>query len=525
MSSSSNTTATYNLALPDRTATLLRVGDRSRVPDRSCYVVDLAWPVFAWRALAPRLNAVKADPLQRAILRLARAGVTRTGEVSELLDAEPRLVERLVDMFKLDSLLLDDGQLASNGKELLKRDDAVFFSDSEADLGWIFRDALSGDVVPFFHKGSLWLDNAPDEIVRLPHDQTAKDKPSNLNLLEAMKAHRRFVERRLRGSDGFVTVEDDPEEADHEGEVPTTLADARAVAGVPQYVRLISQNPERIDIPAWFYVNADDPGEWHIASQFPEIDMDFWLEQRFAYTDKSFPAVHDLVSKWIHNAQDAFPSEPTVESEESKLDRELPVLIHKDLEGTRKEMALARRAETLFSVNPEYLDTVLTRYGKAVEAVLGACIAHIDHREQTALHFPSNDRNRFQFLAKSYARQVGQMLSYRFLVPKYADIARALHTGRNWNPRVNALFLLFHAGLHPDGAARSSFDADPKLLDLIDYVTDCRNYSAHHSDKQVTNEVEMVKNVRAAAHRIAEVLGDAFFTADIEKYEQKEQTQ
>jgi hypothetical protein len=66
MSSSSNTTATYNLALPDRTATLLRVGDRSRVPDRSCYVVDLAWPVFAWRALAPRLNAVKGDPLQRA---------------------------------------------------------------------------------------------------------------------------------------------------------------------------------------------------------------------------------------------------------------------------------------------------------------------------------------------------------------------------------------------------------------------------------------------------------------------------
>ena len=198
--------------------------------------------------------------------------------MSELLDAEPRLIERLVDMFKRDSLLLDNGQLASNGKELLKRDDAVFFSDSEAELGWIFRDALTGDVLPLFHKGSLWLDNALDDIVPLPYDQSARDKPSNLNLLEAMKGYRRFVERRLRSTDGFMTLADDCEEVDHEREVPASLAEARELADLPQYVRLISQNPERIDIPAWFYVNADDPREWHISSTFPEVDMDFWLD-------------------------------------------------------------------------------------------------------------------------------------------------------------------------------------------------------------------------------------------------------
>ena len=81
---------------------------------------------------------------------------------------------------------------------------------------------------------------------------------------------------------------------------------------------------------------------------------------------------------------------------------------------------------------------MLSRYYKAVEAVLAACIHQLDHREETARHFPDNDRIRFRFLAQTYARQVRQTLSSRFLAPAYVDLARKLHTRNNWNPRVRA---------------------------------------------------------------------------------------
>ena len=45
--------------------------------------------------------------------------------------------------------------VAVPGKQLLAHDDAVFFDDTEADLGWIFRDAITGDVLPYFQHGSL----------------------------------------------------------------------------------------------------------------------------------------------------------------------------------------------------------------------------------------------------------------------------------------------------------------------------------------------------------------------------------
>ena len=141
-------------------------------------------------------------------------------------------------------------------------------------------------------------------------------------------------------------------------------------------------------LPTWFGVQSDDPSDWRIVTGFAEPDLDDWIERRFEYAIRNCSLLRQIRDRWLNVAKEAFPEEPTIESEESKIDREMPFLGLVQLEGTRKELARARRGESLFAADPENLDAVLSRYYKAVEAVMAAVINDLPDRRRysTILH-------------------------------------------------------------------------------------------------------------------------------------------
>jgi hypothetical protein len=480
-----------------------------QAPSGACYVVPIAWPVFAWRALAPKLANVKCDPLRRAILRLTRASVTRSRDMSSLLGCDERLVEQLLAGLRQEELVEADGSLTRNGNAVLENDEAVFFKDKEAVLGWIFRDALTGDALPIFHQGSLTFRGDQHSFEPLPFDPALRQKPSTVNVAEAMKTYGDFVNRQAQDEGHGDTADptDDRWGDDHEVPAPS---DVPRVSDVPEAVRLISRDPELIDVPTWFYFSPEDPANWRIRSAFSLAEMDYWLERRFSYAEKSFCGIRELIAQWRAAASEVFPPEPRVESEEEQLDHEMPFLGHKGLERLRRHMACARRAEQLFHTNHELFDLVLVRYYKAVEAALSAAIGQLDRRTQIARFIAPYDA--FDAQVENFATAMGQSIR-----PKISRGALSrLAERESWNPRVNAAVLLFHAGLFRNSIAMAPFVEEPRLLEFIDYVTECRNhYGGHDSEDRPMDEPEMVATVRARTNHVVEVIGKTIFREGI----------
>ena len=518
MNNVSTASAQQSLRFPEGTVLLLRPVDRERMPTDSSYVVPISWPVFAWRVLAPKMTAVKGDPLQRAILRLARAGVTRCGEMADVLDTDSRLIDRLVSSFKEDELLNNDGTLAAPGKALLLQDEAVFFKDEGADLGWIFRDAITGDVFPHFHRGSIVLDRAAEDVAPLPFNPLLCDTPTSINVAEALRLFQRLVEQSMRGEDNVLAGKEAGGGYSLEDEFAVlSFGEAEQIKNLPRSIRIVSNNPERISIPVWFAVRPDDPEDWHLISGFSEPGMDYWLEKKFSYAAKTFSTICAQRSKWLASAQEVFPPEPTVQSEELKLDQEMAFLTRPELAATRGELARARRGEALFLTDPENLDTVLSRYYKVVEAVTAVAIAQLPDRIETAREFEFQEYVVRQ-QAEEYCRKLGLTLPSGLVIRCYIEIAKKLGRRPTWNPRVNALFLLFHAGKHPESKLREAFSREPEFLTLVVNLTADRNaHSGHHSSNLPADENELVRSARMAADRITSVLGTTFFSQPVIK--------
>lgn len=174
------------------------------------------YPVRMYRVVAPRVSSRKLNILKKAVLGMCRAGIMGVAEIGNHLDIEKDLAALII------SQLSDQGYVDSHGlptqRGLKTWDDETFISQ-DVTAGFVFQDPWTGDLFPRFVEREEYADirvnetgfpelilgttGKPDHqraFMPLPIQGTTKVQPSPIEILNAVRQHRRTLKnaRRIR---------------------------------------------------------------------------------------------------------------------------------------------------------------------------------------------------------------------------------------------------------------------------------------------------------------------------------------
>jgi hypothetical protein len=495
---------------------LLRFQPLSKAPARSCYTIRLAWPVFAWRVVVPDVFQAKITPLERAVLRLARAGVFTSEQMAALLDMPPGLVKSVQNTCA-DLEYLDNGfRLAEAGEKALAGMDLPELSVGRT-AGWIFRDTLTGDVMPMFYDGSLPLAPAAavNEAVALPYNSSLQAAPSLGNVATALIGYRRILRMSREDEASQVKADHfDPDaiRADDWSELEDPSLSAATSLGSPRFVHLVTTIPEKCDLETHFYIAGDDPETWSIRSPFG-LHGGGWFYKKLNAAAERDDRLGALLATWRREAQEMFATPAGAQDRDrARAMNEYPSLaIVPELGSTLRELVRAYRAETLFEQDPDNLDIVLNRYQVVLEAVLTACIRSSPNAEAIARQIEDKDFvNRVTRMASEMGVQLPSLWLNRNLVPKL----RRVPSLGGQSLRDRGLFLFLYAYYREESPFRRAMQDDPQLLMSIDAVTDARNQQGAHLNPSVGQRDtarRVVAETVLAAHLVLRTLITSYF--------------
>jgi hypothetical protein len=111
------------------------------------------WPVYAWRVVAPTPTERKLNLFQRAVLGLARAGITRAVDISERLLIAVDLAGLVVLELQNMGLLDFDGAPTERGLKML--DEIEEDPPDKLHVGHVLSDPFTGRLWPRFLLGDL----------------------------------------------------------------------------------------------------------------------------------------------------------------------------------------------------------------------------------------------------------------------------------------------------------------------------------------------------------------------------------
>ncbi|MSQ84702.1 MAG: hypothetical protein EXR77_17830 [Myxococcales bacterium] len=169
------------------------------------------WPVFAWRVVVPVPKKRKLDLFERAMLGLARAGVTRLTEMANHVKISQDLSALVVQGLQNAALVDPTGRPTARGiKALEELDDDL---PDEMRVGFVLTDGFTGKLWPRFLTGDLpladvelddkgrpiLLSGSPGDPWRDPtfsvlpgvRDSLIRTRPQVGDVLRAAKRHRR----------------------------------------------------------------------------------------------------------------------------------------------------------------------------------------------------------------------------------------------------------------------------------------------------------------------------------------------
>jgi hypothetical protein len=484
-----------------------------RPPAAAHRVIRLGWPVYAWRVVVPKPFDQNLDPLERVVLRLAAAGKTQAAEIARLLSILPVLADQIQQHCHDAGWLKRDFTITENGRQILTSGTPPDNTSAVTDTGWIFRDAISGDVLPAFWRGSLPTAprDARAEVTLLPFDAAHKSRPSAYSILAGLQLYSRVARHEPEVADptgihaDWLDFEVDLFRDWDEGQLPDpSIEQVDKLA--PRLVTVVTLRPETVDIEMVAFVTEDDPEHWLVRSPFGGAGG-WWYKRKLEWAVEHSLALRDEVAGWVSRGTPALLQGNYAFKHE--IGRDFPGLFTwKEGVEVLHELERAYQAEALYTDDPTIADLVLLRYQRVLEALLAACLTTISDRAALAKRVTGSG-----FAAKSrvMAAALDAILPPAFCRDSYGYKMAAVARYGGSALRDRALFLLAHAYYESDAPFRAALKVAPGLLVDIDLVTELRNQqSAHYSRNTELAPLSVVESVRAAAQRTLSVLVNCF---------------
>ena len=131
--------------------------DLGKSPLKSHYFhKQIAWPVYAWKAILPTVLTDELDILQKLILSLAKINKLKDATILFQLGISKELVQAVKQSCILQGYLDKESSLTKSGEQLLTNsmniEQGMLMNFEHV---YIFRDALTGDIIPNFNVAEL----------------------------------------------------------------------------------------------------------------------------------------------------------------------------------------------------------------------------------------------------------------------------------------------------------------------------------------------------------------------------------
>ena len=433
------------------------------------------WPVLTWRVVAPVPKERKLNLFQRAVLGLARAGVTQFVEISERLLIAPDLAGLVVLELQNMALVEHDGRPTARGLKML--DDIEEDPPDEARVGHVLSDPFSGKLWPRFLTGDLpvadvelnedgwpvllsgtagdpWTDRT-FSILPTSRDTISLARPSARDVLRAARRHRR---------------QRDFDEVDDERDVPRL-----------RRVSFVDDRPEPYLLA--LRVRRHESGDWMVDDPFghgESVNLRARLEERLD--------THNGLRPWLSPLVGSEGSEPTLGHLQAeavwKVEERLTLAIRQH-DNVRERLVAMQRAlleAELLDAPRDKLNDVLVKAQRTVERLLKVVFA--PYAGPPTPYFEDLGRQHSHSVEriKRAAAEVG----FQGVPPKLTSIRRQqVRDAERRKGSLRALLVLnlIVASWRDEHPLRSAAVQQPDLLGRLDALADARNrFGAHDSD-------------------------------------------
>ncbi len=434
----------------------------------------VAYPVYAWRVVAPVPKERKLNLFQRAVLGLARAKVTAIVDVADRLLIASDLAGLVVLELQNMALLDHAGEPTARGLKML--DDIEEDPADEAQVGHVLTDPFNGKVWPRFLTGDLPIADVemdawgwptlqmgsrgaprPEGLfIILPQarDAVASTQPSRQDVLRAARRHRR---------------QRDYDEVDDDRDVPRL-----------QRVTFVDDRPQPYLLA--LRVRRHDSGDWMVDDPFGHgeaTDLRARLEERLDS--------HNGLRPWLAPLVGSDPTAPTLGHLQAdatwKVEERLTLAIRQH-DAVRERLVAMHRAflEAESQDAPlDKWDDVLVKAQRAVERALHTVYGN--HRDASASLFKNlaySDKEFNRRLLDAMAADLGfhaplpvTLSSVRRGKVQYAE------QGGGGSLRPLVVLGLLCADRDEDHPFRRAGRTAPDLLHRLDELATARDRAAH----------------------------------------------
>jgi hypothetical protein len=487
--------------------------------------ITLLWPAWGWRVAAPQRNEGTLDFLQLTALRLAAAGVFAADEQSRLLKVDKGVLGQVRGELERRSFVDTLGRVTEPGREALEADGR--HSEEDAVYGWVFREGLVGELVPYFHSGRLRFAAAARPDVQfaweLPWPAAKPHQPSAVDVIEAAQRHRQLAESARAGvsaaplrppGEGGSSEPPDPRPTTA-APSPASAAGARILSAQPQCFSLavratlegFREGRLSLECPFGLPMALRWAGLLHFAAsqspQVAEVLARLQAESRRHWQEEQPGGLDPL--GLARDAADA------VRAEMKTPPSDLWQPAWEELEGMERSRILVERGF------PE-ADAVLTRAQRALEAVFLTWLRLDPPPWQLALDYIAGDspvnlddlRERLLASAVSCGTPAGHVPEL-VVQTRPGSILQAMQfNGGSLRPYVAALLLsatrrrsLHHRTLCAVMSKRET------LLDDLEVVAGARNtFGAHHS-RTGQAPADLARRAALTTYQISRLVVDA----------------
>ncbi|MFS0555048.1 hypothetical protein [Brevibacillus sp. 179-C9.3 HS] len=481
-----------------------------------CIERKVGWPLYVWKALVPESMIGEVDILQRFVLSLAHIDRLKDHTIFHSLALSSELVEA-VKLSCIEKNYLDkNGKITEAGKavlsgEVIQRSDASLSENYQKIC--VFRDALTGDIVPHFSIQSLprsreeqsdrWL---------LPYNKAHSAKPNFNELAHAVKI-RKFIERNVKSAQqdyaaekvdsstsGLelpfdLTADDevDWEQVGNDGEVAASLEEqqnarpsSRNAISSRSYIKIWDDTPELIYADASLYIDPDMPNRLFTASPFDAYE-NVWFTNHLlnqANRDEAIQSGLDgFVKMALEELREKYPLNNHLDIE---LFVRFPAIANQpEYKELKEQLESVKRAYNRISDGHMDYDTFYLRCQRTLECLLDYCIAKIDKRQELAGKVQKYD---FPNRIRDMAMNLSIDLPSNYGSPQFADRMEKVARMRGNSSKDRALFLLLDAHYRKDSASLMVFRDMPEFFQSINLVAEVRNKTAHYNKETIDHD-------------------------------------
>ncbi|MBD7970426.1 hypothetical protein [Paenibacillus gallinarum] len=476
----------------------------------------IAWPVYAWKTILPSFLKEELDILQKLILSLAKINKLKDYTIFRQLGISSELIKTVQEScvqkgyLGLNNLITESGEQVLTNSMNVEQDMLMNYEQI-----YIFRDALTGDIIPNFKVSELPGEEKLqyDYVFEITSSNYRDQKPTFMDIGQALKIRQRINRitdvlqkdyanevvdaEQLSSFDemDFFIEEVDWQLIDEDGHIEyKSLKDKEEQTEIKKSeestttFKIVSIRSDILYLEADLYVDPDLPEKIMVTSPFGENEDDWFTKHMLLHAQKSDCLQEDIELFMLEAKEELIDKYPFNNYLDIELFRKYPSIAnYENWKSLRSQIESTERSYNRLIEGDEDYDTFYMRAQRSLEGVLKYCIEKIPNKMDV---MNSVTRYNFTDSLKRIAENLRIDIPSNLFSPDFYNRLKSVANNKGISSKDRALFLAFDAFYHQEETPSLQLLKNiPDFYKRINIITNVRNKTAHF-----TEEIETVES-------------------------------